>query len=734
MNVLLIAPYAPPKNAAEAIQVRRILAELDTQVTGHLVTIQPTSDAWMQYDETLALNLQHFDTHNLKLPFHRFTNRLFMSRYASWLQNPDSMGWTTWMSGRVIRKLKQKPDIIYSRSSPMSAAILGLKLKQKLNVPWIMHLSDPWEDNPYVSRAHGKSYEAECFLRADAIMLTTHGQAAFYRKKYPAFANKISVSPNVMPDQTEIEPHVRSVTPSAHQEPLRIVFAGNLYGNRSPKPLIDAIGIVGATRPDILKKLHIDIYGKADSPSLALLQQLSSTIHYHGPVSFREAVAAQHAADVVLSIEPDIPHSLSACFLPSKVLESLALGKPLLAITPHGSETEAMCREGYGWAVNAADTKVLAAHLITLVETVEQLRVAPHKAPPTRYMARHVTSALLQHMQQVIAAKTAAPVRNVLMEGYYGRGNFGDDVLLKVTYNLLKHILPDAQIVLVVGNEQTDYVRTMLDGVDILAPDRHAHFDRIVHGGGGVFFDFRRYGFGYRFAEALLKRFGFPLALNGERILRRACNKPRVSTSRRLGLGIGIGTFSSGSPRLWRSLPILAEFDALWVRDGQSKANLKRFASIMHAELLQGSDLAFLSEYWLPASIPPRADALRPRLGVVLRDWSGTDSQALRASIARFAEKYDVTGFIFDEHSDPELGRILSPYTTHVWRPHHMHMDDFARHLAAQDVLLTSRAHGAICGACLGVPSVIVNIEPKLEQIHAMLPNASILVSYRSVG
>ena len=64
----------------------------------------------------------------------------------------------------------------------------------------------------------------------------------------------------------------------------------------------------------------------------------------------------------------------------------------------------------------------------------------------------------------------------------------------------------------------------------------------------------------------------------------------------------------------------------------------------------------------------------------------------------------------------------------HIWQPEATTIADFAAKLATQDVLLSSRAHGAICGACLGVPSVIVNIEPKLTQVHAMLSNASRLV------
>ncbi len=40
---------------------------------------------------------------------------------------------------------------------------------------------------------------------------------------------------------------------------------------------------------------------------------------------------------------------------------------------------------------------------------------------------------------------------------------------------------------------------------------------------------------------------------------------------------------------------------------------------------------------------------------------------------------------------------------------------------------MSSRAHGVICGAVLGIPSVLIEIEPKLRTIHEMLPQSTVL-------
>lgn len=406
LNVLFIAPDAPPKNSAEAIQVRRILAECDKRLTGRLVRVAPGTSGWGRSDTTLGLALKQFDTQLLELPAHPLTNRLFISRYLTCLHVPDPVSWIAWMAGSVLRKLTQKPDIIYSRSSPMSAAILAEKLKRKLDIPWIMHLSDPWSENPYKPfNRRDAAYEEACFQQADSIMLTTNGQAEHYKTKYPTLAYKIHVSPNVMPDREELRLLPPLVAESKSDTQLRLVFAGSFYGDRSPKALLEAVTLLRATRPEIVSRLRMDFYGNAQESSLQLLRRAPDVFHYHGLISFAESQKAQCASDVILSIEAEMDNPISKCFLPSKVVDCLALGKPMLAITPEGSETAQLCSEGYGWAVAPSHTEALAARIAELAETVAELRSLPPKAPPERYSVQKVVEDLVAHMQHLVATR-----------------------------------------------------------------------------------------------------------------------------------------------------------------------------------------------------------------------------------------------------------------------------------------------------------------------------------------
>lgn len=318
---------------------------------------------------------------------------------------------------------------------------------------------------------------------------------------------------------------------------------------------------------------------------------------------------------------------------------------------------------------------------------------------------------------------------SVLLQGFYGYANFGDDVLMVVTHRIMRCALPDAEMTIMTDASDARYVAQMLPDVKVEPMNPRARFSMIIHGGGGVFFDFASYGWWQRCCEHLLLAAGLRNYLLAESIARWLLRRPRISAPRRLGLGIGVGSFSAGSLVLRKRLHMLAQFDALWLRDAQSDAQLQRFASIMHDERILGSDLAFLTEYWLPQMPPARVPSPSPRLGIALRDWAGISPEMLTQIIANLAQEYDISGFVLDEVQDPMICGVLAPYPTHIWQPDQMHIADFMAHLGAMDVLLTSRAHAAICGACVGVPSVIVNIEPKMEQVHAMLPQASQLVA-----
>tara|TARA_R110002049_G_scaffold185127_1_gene353352 strand:+ start:5225 stop:6460 length:1236 start_codon:yes stop_codon:yes gene_type:complete len=360
MHILLIAPSAPPKNSPEAMQVGRFLTALDPSVRVTLVTT-PVVDGWARGDESLAVNRSGMKVIHARLPLHNLTQRVLGNHRLSALHVPDTGFWLPWTERQILAQIGERPDIIYSRSAPFSAALLARRLKQKLQIPWLMHLSDPWVGSPY--RKHGsraskkdRSFEANCFAAADGITFTTEGQAAYYRQRYPERTASIHVSPNMMPT-TDIDP-----LPPKGGNCLRLVYTGAFYGSREPSTLLEAIHLLHEYSPKTAKQIVVEFYGNMH-PNIAADVEMTPSCRWHGVVSFAEATIAQREAAILVAIEPAGKNPFLQHILLSKTVDYMAKRRPILAITPEGSETSKLCAEGFGWAVTPGEVKRLAALL-----------------------------------------------------------------------------------------------------------------------------------------------------------------------------------------------------------------------------------------------------------------------------------------------------------------------------------------------------------------------------------
>ncbi|MDP2407168.1 MAG: hypothetical protein U1D36_15720 [Hydrogenophaga sp.] len=416
MHLLLVAPSAPPKNSPEAMQVGRFLSALDPAVRVTLVTT-PIVRGWQWEDSTLAVERPGLKVITPSLPVHRLTQRVLGNHRLASLHVPDADFWLPWFADQVVSRITDMPDVIYSRSAPFSAALLAQRLKRSLRRPWLMHLSDPWSGSPYRvlsarQAAVDRALEAGCVADADFVALTTEGQAAFYRDRYADRTKDIIVTPNMMPvfaRNSALPP----LSPKQKSKTLRIVYTGAMYGAREPSTLLDALRLVHANKSDEAKQINVDFYGNM-APGIAAAIDATPSCTRHGTVSFRDASHAQQNADVLLTIEPAGSHPLLLHFMPSKNLDYMSFRKPILAITPHGSETSRLCSVGQGWAVTPGDAVGLAQILAELARKHAE-DLPPFVAPDPKlspYRADAVTASVTQTLRSL--SQTQATTENSL--------------------------------------------------------------------------------------------------------------------------------------------------------------------------------------------------------------------------------------------------------------------------------------------------------------------------------
>jgi polysaccharide pyruvyl transferase WcaK-like protein len=316
-------------------------------------------------------------------------------------------------------------------------------------------------------------------------------------------------------------------------------------------------------------------------------------------------------------------------------------------------------------------------------------------------------------------------IGRVVLTGYYGFGNLGDDLLCLCTVNITRRLFPDAEITIFSWSKDPMYLRRLLDERIQIATEAIPPADLIIHGGGGVFFDFKHGRFSRRIVNSLIRAIGIYRYHTMVGLYRRYIRNRGVNPLR-IGLGLGIGTYTPSSERFFSDAAVLADFSYLMVRDEESASNLA-FLGIKNTNV--GTDLVFGYDFSAVRTVAGHASGV----AFILRDWT-YDNNAYLDHWFAIAQQLVSKGFpvaviSFDQDADKNYLNRFSAFEQLIWNPRqHVDLSSFLSSLGRASVIISSRAHGIIAGAGLGVPSLCIEIEPKLRTIARMLPNATTLI------
>lgn len=336
MKILVVSISAPPRNSPESLQTGRYLKYLAAKHEVFLVTAE-SPGGWEPVDESLLQYLNNIKkTVLLKLWPSKVTALVRFIFPSS--QVPDEYFYLQERYRNIVNEV-DKPDIILSRSAPFSSALIALRLSEFWSVPWIMHLSDPWADNPFFclnqkQNKRNQTLEKTCIEAASLVTLTSAKTVSWFQKKYPLLTHKFRLLPNVYDDEHMLVPEDKS------KDKIRFVFTGRLYGNRKIHFFLDAAEQVAHVHKEWETKSEIILAGFFDKENEQRIKNSSlKNIAYHGPVTGKQAVELQQKASVLLSFDALGADERYDLFFPSKLLDYMAAGKPVLAIARKGSTT-----------------------------------------------------------------------------------------------------------------------------------------------------------------------------------------------------------------------------------------------------------------------------------------------------------------------------------------------------------------------------------------------------------
>lgn len=233
-------------------------------------------------------------------------------------------------------------DTIVTSGPPHSLHLIGLELKEKLNVKWFADFRDPWTTigyhkalrlSNYAAKKH-KSLEHKVLNTADTIIVTSKTTKA----EFQAITNEPIW---VITNGYDIENVEKQILDSK----FTLAHIGSFLSDRNPKFLWECLVELLQEIPDFKSHLEIKLIGAVSQEVLDSIQEfnLNSYLNLLGYVSHHEAIAHQKKSQVLLLIEINSEDTKS--IIPGKLFEYMVSNRPIIAIGPQGSDFADIIKE-----------------------------------------------------------------------------------------------------------------------------------------------------------------------------------------------------------------------------------------------------------------------------------------------------------------------------------------------------------------------------------------------------
>ena len=233
-------------------------------------------------------------------------------------------------------------DTIVTSGPPHSLHLIGLELKEKLNVKWFADFRDPWTTIGYHKALRLSSYAAKKHKKLESRVLNTADTIIVTSKTTKTEFEAITNKPiEVITNGYDIE----NVEKQTLDTKFTLAHIGSFLSDRNPLFLWECLIELVNEIPDFKSHLEIKLIGAVSQEVLDAISQFNLTEYLNllGYVSHHEAIAHQKKSQVLLLIEINSEDTKS--IIPGKLFEYMVSNRPIIAIGPQGSDFADIVKE-----------------------------------------------------------------------------------------------------------------------------------------------------------------------------------------------------------------------------------------------------------------------------------------------------------------------------------------------------------------------------------------------------
>ncbi|WP_439151124.1 glycosyl transferase family 1 [Winogradskyella sp.] len=264
---------------------------------------------------------------------------------------------------------KNNIETIITTGPPHSLHLIGLQLKQKLDLKWFADFRDPWTTIGYhkalnlTNSAHSKhnNLEQKVLSTADHLIVTSQ-----HTKN--EFNTKTKVPTTVITNGYDSH----SVRVKEKDKMFTLSHIGSLLSERNPVVLWEVIHELINENKAFSESFELQLIGVVSKDVLESIHAhgLKSHTNVVGYVNHNEAIKYQLASRLLLLVEIDSEDTKA--IIPGKIFEYLISETPILAIGPEDSDIESIIKStNTGSYFNYQDKAILKTKLLAYFEAYQ---------------------------------------------------------------------------------------------------------------------------------------------------------------------------------------------------------------------------------------------------------------------------------------------------------------------------------------------------------------------------
>lgn len=301
---------------------------------------EPSSKAWRYLLDTLKVRVDFPDT--------------FKNWYAPALAKASD----------IMRK--EKIDLIHSASPPFTTALVAMKLRTDLGIPWVADFQDGWAVNDFLDthlsetllkplyklqKFRIRKAEGDILRTANVVLVASWHVAERLSELHRTGNHRVNISKievvNLGYDEYVFE---RLVARPVYPGRLTIVFLGSFY-DQFKESVIKFINTVH----EVVEEAEVVVIGRGAAAMQAVTKAEAT---YVLNLPRRKALAFALGSDFLFVVMPS-----NGKWIPAKIYEYLRLARPILALVPPDGDAARIVREAKAGYVLSYDSDQMKEQL-----------------------------------------------------------------------------------------------------------------------------------------------------------------------------------------------------------------------------------------------------------------------------------------------------------------------------------------------------------------------------------